>query len=153
MIFEPLLSCFITQFEQSKLLFCSFSKVGPLELFFFKESYPVFGWQRREGIPKYKCLCFPSKLLSHCTYSEELFDLKKDRLDEFTFLTNLGVCIACSKRADCVFGWREKIRDCLYFPSNLLNHNTYSGRLFNLKNGRLDEFSMLRNLRVSNRAA
>ena len=113
----------------------------------------MFGWQRREGIPKYKCLCVPSKLLSRCTYSEELFDLKKDRLDEFTSLTNLGVCIASSKRADCVFGWREKIRDFLYFPSKLLNHNAYSDRLFNLKNGRLDEFSMLRNLRVSNRAA
>ena len=39
-IFEPLLSCFITQFEQSKLSFCFFSKVGLLELFFFfKESF------------------------------------------------------------------------------------------------------------------
>ena len=51
----------------------------------------MFGWQQLEGIRKYKCLCFPSKLLSHYTYSEELLDLKKDRLDEFTFLTNLGV--------------------------------------------------------------
>ena len=25
-------------------------------IFFFKESCPVFGWQRREGIRKYKCL-------------------------------------------------------------------------------------------------
>ena len=38
-IFEPLWSCFITQFEQNKLPFCFFLKVGPLELFFFfKES-------------------------------------------------------------------------------------------------------------------
>lgn len=51
-------------------------------------------------------VCFSSKLLSHYTYSEELFDLKKDRLDEFTFLTNLGVWIK-DIVLHCIFeeGW------------------------------------------------
>ena len=90
-IFEPLLSCFITQFEQSKLSFCSFSKVGPLELFFFSKKVVLCldGSGGKESVSIN--VCFSSKLLSHYTYSEELFDLKKDRLDEFTFLTNLGV--------------------------------------------------------------
>ena len=86
-IFEPLLSCFITQFEQTKLSFCSFSKVGPLELFFLKESCPVFGWHSGKESVSISVYVFLY------TYSEELFDLKKDRLDEFTSLTNLGVWI------------------------------------------------------------
>ena len=119
----------------------------------------VCGWQQQEKIHQYKCLCFPSKLLSHYTYSEELFDLKKREIRWVYFpykprRVNKGHCIASSKRVDCVFGWqcRVKSRDCLCFPSRLLNHNNYSERLFNLNKVKFDEFSTLRNLCVSNRA-
>ena len=48
-------------------------------------------------------VCFPSKLLSHYTYSEERFDLKKDRLVNFYFpyeprRVNKGHCIALHLR-------------------------------------------------------
>ena len=43
---------------------------------------------------KESSLCFPSKLLSRYTYLQELFDLKKDRLDEKPRRVNKGHCIA-----------------------------------------------------------
>ena len=66
----------------------------------------VCGWQRRKRIGKYKCLCFPSKLLSHYTCSEELFDFKKGKLDEFPYKprhVNKGHCIVLHLPREFVF--------------------------------------------------